>query len=122
MKTVTYFLLPALLASSGFSLLKAQNYTFQVVECGADSLPPTAMNTRGVVVGGAEEAGSVYSLGLIYFNGACQTLRPPAGGLAFSGISDNGALFGTYTARSQTRFMLDEGVARALPPYPGADA
>jgi uncharacterized membrane protein len=104
------------LATQGF--LAGQDYKFQVVECGSYVLSPTSMNNAGITVGGAQEAGSDYSLAFVYADGVCRTFGPGPGGVFFTGIADNGAVLGLD---GTGRFLLDQGVLESLPSYPGSD-
>jgi probable HAF family extracellular repeat protein len=69
----TSCLAAAILAFASFSPLKAQNYTFQVVDfCDGYTIFPNAINDAGAIVGAAQTATSVDSLAFVYQNGAAR--------------------------------------------------
>jgi uncharacterized membrane protein len=98
--------------------LKAQNYTFEVAECGAYTAYPKGMNTDGTVVGGAQTLNSIDSWAFIYADGACKTIGPGEDGISFTGIADNGEVLGIYSAGS---FLFERGTLQNLPAYPGSE-
>jgi probable HAF family extracellular repeat protein len=77
------------IASASLSPLKAQNYTFQVAECGAYTVYPEGMNSEGTVVGAAQTIDSTYSLAFYYANGVCKVISLGTTGTSFLGITDN---------------------------------
>src|SRR5277367_2095133 len=74
----------------------AQNYSVQLVSCGAYTLRPAAINNSGTVVGQAQTATSKTASGFVYYNGTCQT-TPPGVATSFLGIDDASEIFGLYT-------------------------
>jgi hypothetical protein len=95
----------------------AQSYNFQVVECGAFTTRPAAINNAGVIVGEAQAINSTVARGFIYAQGTCSTISLGGRGTSFLGISNANEVFGIYT---QTRdYLLARGGFAQLPSYPG---
>jgi len=118
MKSRAFALLSSLSVLASFNGLMAQSYTFQVLECGAYTAFPTAINNQGTVVGSASTFNSVYSLGFVYANGTCQTTSLGLQGTSFLGVTDTNEIVGLYS--QQVDYLNKAGKFQGLPPYPGA--
>ena len=118
MKLSVWSLVVAIPALVGLSPLRAQNYKFQVVECGGYTVYPAAINSHGTIVGSAQTIGSPYALGFIYADGVCQPIGPGPDGISFTGIADNNDVIGLYGAAYQN-FLYGSGILENLPDYPG---
>jgi hypothetical protein len=115
-----FCLATAVLAFVHLSPLKAQGYTFKVVDyCDGYAAFPSAMNNQGTIVGAAFNGGMAYSLAFVYKAGECKTISLGTAGTSFLGITDNGDILGLYG--NLQNYLYNDGALTGLPPYPGAE-
>jgi hypothetical protein len=110
----------AILALATCSPLKAQSYSFFVVDfCDGYAAFPSAMNNQGTIVGSAFNGGMAYSLAFVYQDGACRTISLGTTGTSFLGITDNDEILGLYG--NLQNYLYKDGTFRGLPSYPGVE-